>query len=55
VLFDGAAYSIDLLKETMTMTAAINSKEEGDDVRRNLPPKEQYRRVGERARGGGSV
>jgi hypothetical protein len=46
VLFNGAAYRVDLLKETMTMpmTAAINSKEEGEDDRRNLPPKEPYQR-----------
>jgi hypothetical protein len=50
VLFDGAACRIDLLKETMTITAAINSEEEGEDDRRNLPPKEPYRRVGESER-----
>ena len=35
-LFDGAAYRIDLPKETMAMAITINLEKEGEDIERNL-------------------
>jgi len=43
-LVSGAPYRFDLPKETITMTATINSDKEGEDVGRNLLPKELYQR-----------